>query len=511
MSYIIGIDQSTQGTKVLLFDGSGKILCRADRPHRQIINEAGWVSHDMDEVYRNMIDGLKEVLEQTGIDQRELAGVGISNQRETTVAWGADGKPLAPAVVWQCGRAAQITERLSEKTPEAAERIRRITGLPLSPYFPAAKMAWLLENDGAVRSAAPVSVEETSDRTACPGGQEQCRERGLHLGTVDSYLGYRLTGGKVFATDYSNASRTQLFDLHTLTWSREACDLFGVPAVCLPEVRDSNGDYGVTDFDGLLEQPIPILAVLGDSHAALFGQGCHERGMMKTTYGTGSSMMLNAGEEFVASSHGLATSLAWGIDGRVSYVLEGNINYTGAIMSWLKDDLGLIASTGEIAELIPLANPADTTVIVPAFTGLGAPYWSDSAKAAIVGMTRTTKKAEIVKAATESIAMQIADVFAAMEQDFGGRIKELRADGGPTKNTYLMQFQSDMIRREVLASQVEELSAVGAAYLAGITAGCSGKDLFGNITYESYLPQMEEAEVQRKHGLWDEAVKSVLG
>ena len=289
------------------------------------------------------------------------------------------------------------------------------------------------------------------------------------------------------------------------------CGLFGVPVSSLPEVRDSNACYGATDFEGVLSNPVPILGVLGDSHAALFGQGCHRKGMMKTTFGTGSSMMLHIGERFQESCHGLATSLAWGIDGKVSYVLEGNINYTGAVISWLKNDLELIDSTSEVEPLIGRANPEDTTVVVPAFTGLGAPYWDDEAKAAIMGMTRTTKKAEIVKAATESIAHQIADVLRAMEQDFGGKIAELRADGGPTKNTYLMQFTADMTGTPVSASKTEELSAIGAAYLAGIAAGCYNREeIFSNIAYTSYQPAMEEKRRNLLSERWKSAVESVL-
>ena len=511
MAYVIGIDQSTQGTKVLLFDENGNIMYRADRPHRQIINDRGWVSHDMEEVYANLIDGVREVLEQTGVDDKEIAAVGISNQRETTVAWGKDGKPLAPAVVWQCGRAKGIVEELERKDPGLEEKTRQITGLPLSPYFPAAKMAWLLREEAAVQTMAVSGRRAEVSFAAEKDKEDQEAGTALHLGTVDSYLVYRLTGGETFATDYSNASRTQLFDLRKLEWSTELCKLFGVPVSNLPEVRDSNACYGATDFEGVLSCPVPILGVLGDSHAALFGQGCHWKGMMKTTFGTGSSMMLHIGERFQESCHGLATSLAWGIDGKVSYVLEGNINYTGAVISWLKNDLELIHSTSEVEPLIGRANPEDTTVVVPAFTGLGAPYWDDEAKAAIVGMTRTTKKAEIVKAATESIAYQIADVFIAMEQDFGGKIAELRADGGPTKNTYLMQFTADMTGTPVSASKTEELSAIGAAYLAGIAAGCYNREeIFSNIAYTSYQPAMEEKRRNLLSERWKSAVESVL-
>lgn len=488
MCYVIGIDQSTQGTKVVLFDQNGKILCRADRPHRQIVNAQGWVSHDMEEIYQNLLNGVKEAIMSTGIDAAKIAAVGISNQRETTVAWGEDGKPFTQAVVWQCGRAKEITERMKQADPSVGERIRNITGIPLSPFFPAAKMRWLLEHD--------LSGQKTEK---------------IRLGTVDAYLVYRLTKGKVFATDYSNASRTQLFDLRRLAWSKEVCGLFGVPMEMLPEVLNSNGDFGMTDFEGILPNPVSIRGVMGDSHCALFGQGCHKKGMMKTTYGTGSSMMLNTGDQFVESRHGLATSLAWGIDGEISYVLEGNINYTGAVMSWLKDDLHMISSTGEIEPLIAQANPEDTAVVMPAFTGLGAPYWDNDARASITGMSRTTKRPEIVKAAVQSIAQQITDVFEAMEMDYGDTITQLRADGGPTKNRYLMQYQSDMTDRQVLVSQTEELSAIGAAYLAGMAAGCyNGDRIFSNIAYTSFQPRMSAEKRKGCRGRWKDAVRQVL-
>lgn len=487
MPYVIGIDQSTQGTKVLLFDGSGKILCRVDRKHRQIISHRGWVSHDMQEVYENLLDGVRELLNNTRITAAEIAAVGLSNQRETTVCWGANGTPLAPAIVWQCSRADELIRR---KFPDSAvsEQIRLITGLPLSPFFPAAKMAWILEN-------VPQAAKDPQ----------------LHLGTVDSYLVYRLTEGRTFATDVTNASRTQLMDLDTCRWSETLCSLFGIPQAALPQILHSDALFGTTTFDGLLEAPIPIRGVMGDSHCALFGHGCLEPGKMKTTYGTGSSMMLNIGTQPVRSQHGLATSVAWGWKGAVSYVLEGNINYTGAVMTWLKEDLELISSISEIEPLISKASPADKTVLVPAFTGLGAPYWNDAARASIVGMGRTTRKPELVKAAVESIGHQICDVFDAMALDYGKPITQLRADGGPTRNEYLMQFQSDLIRQEVVVPSAEELSAMGAAFMAGIVAGVYDENaVFSQISYRHFTPEMTEESAADLRCLWKEAVRSVL-
>lgn len=485
MPHVIGIDQSTQGTKVLLFDGSGKILCRVDRPHRQIISEQGWVSHDMQEVYENLLDGVKELLEKTGV--RDIAAVGLSNQRETTVCWGEDGMPLAPAIVWQCSRADELIRR---KFPDSriAQAIQQTTGLPLSPFFPAAKMAWLLEN-----------VPDAADNP------------GLHLGTVDSYLVYRLTEGTVFATDVSNASRTQLMDLDTCRWSSHLCSLFGIPKRALPKICHSDAEFGETTFGGLLASPVPIRAVMGDSHCALFGHGCVTPGKMKTTYGTGSSMMLNIGSTPLRSHYGLATSVAWGWKGQVSYVLEGNINYTGAVISWLKNDLGLISSTSELEPLIAQASAADETVLVPAFSGLGAPYWCNGAKASFAGMGRTTRKPELIKAAVDSIAHQICDVFEAMGKDYGKPITQLRADGGPTRNEYLMQLQSDLIGQEVIVPSAEELSAMGAAFMAGISAGIHSEDtVFSQITYRHFSPEMDGSKKKMLRIRWKKAVESVL-
>lgn len=481
MKYIIGIDQSTQGTKAVLFDGDGRIVHRADVPHRQIVNEQGWVSHDPEEIYGNVIRAVKLAVEGAAVPREQLAAVGISNQRETTLLWDEDGRPLNHAVVWQCSRAGKIVERLSDSAACVYEK----TGIPLSPYFPAAKMAWLMEQ-------------------LAPGSRAGA---GLHFGTMDSWLLYRLTREHVYRTDYSNASRTQLFNLRTLSWDPELCRLFGIPMEALPQVCDSDSCFGTTDFEGFLDREIPILAMLGDSHAALFGQGCHRSGMVKATYGTGSSVMMNIGDAFVQSKNGLATSLAWGLGGRAAYVLEGNINYTGAVITWLKEDLGLIASPKETEGLARQANPADTCVLVPAFTGLSAPYWKGEAKALLWGMTRTTGRAEIVRAALDSIAFQVADVLWAMEQDSACRLAELRTDGGPAGNGYLMQMQSDLADVRVSAAGQEELSAIGAAYLAGLTAGLYREEtLFSRMEYRRYEPQMTKECREAKCAAWKKAV-----
>ena len=486
--YMISIDQSTQGTKALLFDEGGSLIKRTDKPHEQIVNEKGWVSHNPAEIYENVIDVVSRLTED--IDRSKVAGVGISNQRETSLAWDRiTGEPLAEAIVWQCARAANICERV-EKQGEA-ENIRRKTGMNLSPYFPASKIAWLLENVEGAR--------EKADRG------EICH------GTIDSWLVYKLTGGKSYKTDYSNASRTQLFNIFELKWDEEICALFGIDPSNMAQVCDSDSEFGKTDFEGVLPKKVPIHSVLGDSHGSLFGQGCLKPGMTKSTYGTGSSIMMNIGEKPVLSTHGVVTSLAWSMGGKVNYVLEGNLNYTGAVITWLKDDLKLISSAKETEGLAREANPADRTYLVPAFTGLGAPYWDEKATASISGITRTTGKAEVVKAALDCIAYQITDLVRAMEQDTGMRIEELRVDGGPTRNGYLMQFQSDITNKRVNIPDAEELSGIGAAYMAGISAGIYDLEkLAGNMKRSVYEPKMDDEIREKKYAGWKVAVDGVL-
>ena len=488
-SYIISIDQSTQGTKALLFNQEGVLLQRNDLPHRQIVNEKGWVSHDPEEIYQNTVQVVKNLVEESGISKESVKGIGISNQRETSLIWEKKtGKALANAVVWQCARAAEICRRVEQIG--AAEMIRQKTGLALSPYFPASKLTWLKEN-----------VE---------GAKELAKKHALCFGTIDTWLVYRMTHGMSYKTDYSNASRTQLFDIFEQKWDEEICQLFGLDAQDLAEVCDSDSCFGETDLEGFFESPVPIHSILGDSHGALFGQGCLEKGMIKSTYGTGSSIMMNIGETPVLSTHGVVTSLAWGMQGKISYVLEGNINYTGAVITWLKDDMELIQSPAETEELCRKAEADDSLYFVPAFTGLGAPYWNSEAKGALSGITRTTRKAEMVRAGVECIAYQIADVVNAMSQDAKTEIQELRVDGGPTRNQYLMQFQSDILNRKVLVPDAEELSGIGAAYAAGRGLGLYGDEVFARLKRQEYMPKMGEDTRVRKYEGWKDAVKSVL-
>lgn len=425
--YILAVDQSTQGTKGLLFNEDGELVCRADRPHRQIISPLGWVSHDPEEIRRNTLAVCRDTVEKAGIDKGSIAAFGISNQRETTVAWDREtGQSICDAIVWQCARAEAVCERLSDR----ADKVRARTGLNLSPYFPAAKMGWIMENVPEAKKLADAGR--------------------LCLGTVDSWLLSFLTKEKVHATDYSNASRTQLFDIIALRWDEKLCRAFGVPVEALPEVRMSDSVFGTTDLDGYLDKPIPVCGVLGDSHGALFGQDCRRPGQVKATYGTGSSVMMNIGDEPRFSSGGLVTSLAWGMNGRVEYVFEGNLNYTGAVMTWLRRDVGLIENDAEATEL---ARAAD------------------------------------------------ADV----------ELASLRVDGGPTASEYLMQFQSDMARASVEVPNLQELSGMGAAYAAGISAGIYDPDrVYEHVRRRVYAPAMDAERREELYKGWQAAVRQVL-
>jgi glycerol kinase len=488
--YILGIDQSTQGTKGILFDRTGKLIARCDRSHEQIINEKGWVEHDPEEIYRNTVAVIRDVTEKAGIQKNQIAAMGISNQRETAVVWErGTGKAVYNAVVWQCARGEAICERIREAGH--AETIQKSTGLPLSPYFSAAKIAWILEN--------------------VDGAREKAEQGQLCCGTVDSWLIYRLTGGKSFKTDYSNASRTQMFNIKDLKWDSGVCGFFGIPTGCLAEVCGSDANYGETTLEGWLDRPIPIHGVLGDSHGALFGQDCREPGMVKSTYGTGSSVMLNTGERPVFSKKGLVTSLAWSIGGKISYVMEGNINNTGSVIGWLKKDLHIVDTIQQAHQLAAEANPLDKTYFVPAFTGLNAPYWDSGATALFTGITRMTGQAELVKAAVDSIAYQIADIVNLMREESGLRLQDLRVDGGPTESKYLMQFQSDILGLPVQVPDLQELSGMGAAYAAGIATGFyDAQHIFDHIRREKYECKMTPAKRAELYKGWKSAVQKAL-
>lgn len=486
--YLLSIDQSTQSTKALLFDREGNLLFRTDMQHRQIVNEYGWVSHDPNEIYAKMLDAVRKLVEDNGIEKNDIIAIGLSNQRETVVLWDKiTGKPMADAIVWQCARASSICEK--DVIKEKKEIIRERTGLPLSPYFPAAKIAWLLEKN------------EIPD--------EKIRNHEICHGTIDSWLIYKLTNGRMYKTDFSNASRTQLFNIMDLRWDEEICEWFGIDMENLPEVTDSDDCFGETTMNGFFEKPIPIHSVMGDSHAALFGQACLSPGMMKVTYGTGSSIMMNIGKKPILSKGGVSTSLAWSRGGNIEYVMEGNLNYSGAIITWLKDHMKMIQSPKETDELAKKAKD-DGSYLVPAFTGLGAPYWDSEARAALVGMNRMTDRETFIRAGVESIAYQVYDVIEFIKRNIDFEMRELRVDGGPTRNDYLMQFQSDILNQVIMVAEEEELSGIGAAYMAGMAMGIWNEEILMHLNHIRYVPGMCNEKRHKKIEGWKNAVKKVL-
>lgn len=487
--YIIGIDQSTQSTKAILFDQNGIIVNKCSKNHDQLINDKGWVSHDLEEIYSNVIAVVAELLEKSKITKENVVSIGISNQRETAAAWSRkDGHSFTEAIVWQCARASELCEDL--RVAGYGDLVKETTGMNLSPYFSASKFLWMLRNVNDVKIAAD--------------------ENDLCLGTIDSWLLFRLTNGEAFKTDYSNASRTQLLNLKKLKWDSKLCEIFNIPMNTLPELCESNSLFGYTDFDGIFDRKIPIHTMLGDSQAALFGQGCWEKGSVKTTIGTGSSVMMNIGTELKINDVGLLTSIAWKMDGQTSYVIEGNINYAGAVIKWLLEDVKLIESSKETEILASQAFPNDVTYLVPAFTGLGAPYWIDQAAAILCGMTRTTGKAEIVRAALDSIAYQIEDILSSIDHDIGQKTTILKVDGGVTNNKYLMQFQSDISNVNVLVPNMEEFSAFGVAYSAGIAAGLYNRNMENVVKYTIFESNISNEKRQKLINGWKSAVNLIL-
>ena len=489
-AYVLSIDQSTQGTKAVLLDGRGQFVLRRDLPHRQIISPQGWVGHDAREIARNVIRVAQTAVRDSGIDPRKLAGVAVANQRESVALWERDtGAPVCESIVWQCNRAADLCRRIRERGdyPE----IRRRTGLVPSPFFSAGKVAWALEHVPDARKKA---------------------ERGqLCVGTMDAWTIWQLTGGRVHRTDCGNASRTQLFNIHTMEWDPELCRIFAVPMSALPQVCDSNEEYGWTDLGGLLDHPVPIHSAMGDSHAALFGHGCVERGSCMAGHGTGTCVMMNIGDRPLMSENGINTTVAWRINGETVYALEGVVNYAGSVTTWLKDGLGLVSAPEETEKLAYQADPGDRTYLVPAFTGIGAPYWDDGASACFVGMSRLTGRAELVRAGIESIGYQVADIVRAMERDVGARASQVRMAGGPTRNRYLMQFQSDIMDLPVALGKYEELVAVGAGQLAGLSMGLYDLAELEKLRQtQLFLPNMDSEERRGRLEGWARAVSKAL-
>lgn len=482
--YLLAIDQSTSGTKAILFDQKGQKVQSSRTEHRQFYPQPGWVEQDPVEIYNRTLEAMDTVLAMADLSYENLLVIALTNQRETVVVWDKlTGEPISHAVVWQCKRGEGICQAI--ESSGVAPTIEAKTGLILSPYFSAAKVKWILDHvDGA--------------REKAEAGQ-------LLLGNIDAWLIWNLTQGKVHATDYSNASRTQLFNIHELKWDQQLLEIFTIPASMLPEVKFSDEIFGTINN-------VPISGVMGDSHAALFGHNCFQKGLAKATYGTGSSVMMNIGEHAIRSKHGIVTSIAWGAFNKVNYVFEGNINSAGGTIKWLVESLELISDSELSGELASMVADNDGVYFVPAFTGLGAPYWDSQARAAILGMTLSTKKAHIVRAAEESIAYQIKDIIAIMEQESGIKLEELRVDGGATRDNFLMQFQAEMLNVPVIRNQVTELSAFGSALLAGLAMGIweSIEEIEALRTSDAvFKPTISASERASLHSGWQEAVKRV--
>ena len=447
MKYILALDQGTTSSRAIVFDHAGSIVAVAQKEFPQIFPKPGWVEHDARDIWSTQAGVAAEVLTKANVGAADVAAIGITNQRETTVVWDrVTGQPICNAIVWQDRRTANICDRLRARKLDRL--IRRKTGLVIDAYFSATKVQWILQNVKGARARAKAGE--------------------LAFGTIDSWLVWNLTGGKVHVTDASNASRTMLFDITSGEWDDELLKLFGVPRSMLPEVRSSSEIYGVTT---LLGTPIPIAGIAGDQQAALFGQACTKPGMAKNTYGTGCFMLMNTGTKRIASKNNLLTTVAWRVGNRTDYALEGSIFIAGAVVQWLRDGLGFFRSAAEIEALAAGVSDTGGVYLVPAFAGLGAPHWDQYARGTIVGLTRGTTKAHIARAALEGIVLQVMDVLRAMEADAGIKLKELRVDGGASANDLLMQLQADMLNVPVVRPKIAETTALGAAYLAGLAVG----------------------------------------
>ncbi|MBK9381688.1 MAG: glycerol kinase GlpK [Chitinophagaceae bacterium] len=447
--YILALDQGTTSSRSLVFDEQGNIISQAQKEFRQLFPQPGWVEHDAEEIWSTQYGTMAEAVAKANINMKQIAGIGITNQRETTVVWDkSSGQPIYNAIVWQDRRTASDCDKL--KSAGWAETIQRKTGLIIDAYFSATKLKWILDN--------------------VTGARQKAINGELAFGTIDSWLTWKLTNGEVHVTDVSNASRTMLYNIHSLQWDEELLKIFDIPASVLPEVKPSSKIYGVTGSI-IPDSRIPIAGIAGDQQAALFGQLCTQPGMVKNTYGTGCFMLMNTGEKAIASKNNLLTTIAWQIDNKTEYALEGSVFIAGAVVQWLRDELKIIRTSAEIEKLAAQVKDTEGVYIVLAFAGLGAPHWNQYARGSIFGLTRGSSNAHIARAALDSIAYQTFDVLKAMEADAAIHIKELRVDGGATVNNQLMQFQSDILNTKVVRPKITETTALGAAYLAGLAVG----------------------------------------
>ena len=487
--YIMAIDQGTTSTRAIIFDHDSHIVATAQKEFTQYFPKPGWVEHDANEIWLSVLAVMAEVVSKAGISPAAVDSIGITNQRETAVVWDKEtGLPIHYAIVWQSRQTSEICDYLKAKGYD--EMVRRKTGLRIDPYFSGTKIKWLLDN--------------------VPGAKQKAKEGKLMFGTIDTWLIWKLTGQKIHVTDYTNASRTLLYNIYDLKWDEELLDMLDIPACMLPEVKDSSCIYGNTAPYHFFGHEVPIAGVAGDQQAALFGQACFEKGMVKNTYGTGCFMLMMT-EEAKRSENGLLTTIAWGLDGKVSYALEGSVFVAGSAIQWLRDGLKLIETAGETEGLANAVEDTNGVYLVPAFVGLGAPYWDDKCRGAIFGLTRGATKEHLVRATLESLAYQTKDIINAMEKDSGLKLTKLKVDGGAVKNNFLMQFQSDILNVNVERPTVNETTALGAAYLAGLATGFwkDKDDIIKHYQIDRiFHPYMAEERRQKLYKGWQKAVKT---
>ena len=489
--FMLALDQGTTSSRSLVVDKQGSIVGLAQKEFRQIFPQPGWVEHDANEIWSTQFGTMAEALAQAGISTKQVSGIGITNQRETTIVWDrVSGQPVYNAIVWQDRRTAAYCDEL--KAAGLGRMIQEKTGLIIDAYFSATKLKWILDH--------------------VPGARTKAVNGDLAFGTVDSWLTWKLTNGDVHVTDVSNASRTMLFNIHSLQWDEELLKIFDIPAAVLPQVKPSSKIYGVTG-NIIPESRIPVAGMAGDQQAALFGQLCTQPGMVKNTYGTGCFMMMNTGEKAIMSKNNLLTTIAWQINDKTEYALEGSVFIAGAVVQWLRDELKIIRKSADVEKLAAQVKDTDGVYLVPAFAGLGAPHWNQYARGTIFGLTRGSNNAHIARAALDSIAYQTYDVLKAMEADAGIQIKELRVDGGATVNNQLMQFQSDMLNCKVVRPKITETTALGAAYLAGLAVG-----FWKNVeeiqqqwqVEQTFTPAMETETRNRLVNGWQRAVNASI-
>ena len=490
--YIMALDQGTTSSRAILFDKSGKIFHTAQQEFTQYFPKSGWVEHNADEIWSSILAVIAGVLSEKNITAEQIEGIGITNQRETTVVWDKKtGKPIYNAIVWQSRQTSDICHELKESGYN--ELFRDKTGLLIDAYFSGTKVKWILDN--------------------VQGAREKAERGELLFGTIDTWLVWKLSGGKRHVTDYSNASRTLMYNIHELKWDEELLSILGVPASMLPEVCPSSEIYAHTEKSHFFGHAAPIAGIAGDQQAALFGQACFESGMVKNTYGTGCFMLMNTGDKAVKSEHGLLTTIAWGIDGKVEYALEGSIFVAGSAIQWLRDGLRMFRNSSESEEYAKRVESTEGVYVVPAFVGLGTPYWDSDVRGAIFGLTRGTEKEHLIRATLESLAYQTKDVLDAMEADSGISLKTLRVDGGAVENDFLMQFQADLLNVPVERPLISETTALGAAYLAGLAVGfwTDRSEISAHWNLDRpFEPEMEQQQREDLYAGWQKAVKAAI-